>query len=60
MHTIRQETAKRLWGYWRVYRKKPDSYNAVLGIGRLPKNRDRPFSGYGIDGKRYVDGNIIK
>lgn len=57
--TVRDEIAIRLMAYWRVYRKFPDSYNAVLGLGRTPKNQNRPFSGFGIDGMRYVNGVSI-
>jgi hypothetical protein len=53
-HTVRQEIAKRLIDYRRTYRKKPESYNASLGIGRLSKERNRAFVGWGINGKRYV------
>lgn len=59
MLTIRQELAKRLRVYWRVYRKRPDSYNATLGIGRIQKNKDRPFSGSSINGKIYFNGVTV-
>lgn len=56
IYTIRQEIAKRLRVYWRVYRKKVVSYNATLGIGRLPKERNRGYTGWSISGVRYIDG----
>ena len=56
MLTVRQEVAKRLWVYWKTSRKKPDSYNAVLGLGAPPLGSDKPFDGFGIDGKRYKKG----
>lgn len=55
-HTVRQEIARRLRVHWRIYRKRPESYNASLGIGRLPKNQDRSFSGWDLNGKRYICG----
>ena len=58
LHTVRDEIAKRLKVYRRVYRKRPESYNAVLGIGRLKKERDKLFNGFGVDGKRYADGVV--
>ena len=58
MKTIRNELAKRLRVYWKVYREKPESYNAVLGIGKLDKSQNRPFTGWGIDDRRYINGKI--
>jgi hypothetical protein len=60
VRTVRAEIAKRLYVHWRKRRKRPDSYNATLGIGRLPKHRDKPFSGYSIDGHRYENGKVRK
>lgn len=58
--TCRQEIAARLWTHWRTYRKVPRSYNKTLGIGRLPKDRDKGFTGFSINGHRYEDGKLYK
>ncbi len=56
MLTVRGEIAKRLKVYWKVNRKRPDSYNACLGIGKPGIDKDKPFNGYGIDNMQYIDG----
>jgi hypothetical protein len=55
---VRDEVAIRLKVYWRVYRKFPESYNATLGIGRVPKTQNRPYNGYSINNKRYIKGVV--
>lgn len=46
--TIRQEIAARLRVHYRVYGKRPESYNAKLGMGRISKQQDRLYFGYSI------------
>lgn len=46
--TIRQELVTRLRVFWRAYRRKPECYNAMLGIGRIRKQDDRPFEGFSV------------
>ena len=56
MLTVRQEVAKRLLVYWRTSKKVPDSYNSKLGLGAPSIENDKPFNGFGINGKRYING----
>lgn len=55
-HTLRDKIALRLWIYKRAYKKTPQSYNASLGIGRVPMSQNKPFTGWSINNKRYING----
>lgn len=59
MYTIRDEIAKRLKVYYRVYKDIPVSYNKNLGIGKLSKVMNKSFTGLSINDKRYING-ILK